>query len=97
MKDYIEYKNYACTIIKKNYLLLQTTAEDGTFTKKTVKIESDPEYTFKLMKTKIKARDGAAGLYEFIDRCVRDNFCVVYIDKIFNYINAEMRPTEIIW
>lgn len=33
-----------------------------------VKVEVNPEYVYKCLKTKIKARDGAKGLYAFIDK-----------------------------
>lgn len=68
--------------------------EKGTgrdFIKKVVNVEDDSEYVYKLMKTKIKARDGAEGLFNFIAGWYRDNFGLSRIETILNYIMDNMR------
>lgn len=39
---------------------------------KEMKVEDDPKYTYKFLKTKIKAKDGAEGLYSFME-CIAEN------------------------
>lgn len=66
-----------------------------TFTRngisKTVKVKEDFEYSYKLQKTQIKAVGGARGLYDFIQRHVIDNFAMVYVTRLYNYVIDEMK------
>lgn len=45
--------------------------KNNTFTigNKTFKVEQNSEFTFKILKTKIKAIDGIEGFYNFVSRC----------------------------
>lgn len=42
-----------------------TVCKDGIV--KTIKVKSDWDFTYKLQKTQVKARDGASGLFKFVD------------------------------
>lgn len=47
---------------------VEIVAEDAiNFDGRTLPVVSDSEYTFKLLKTKIRAKDGARGLFQFLD------------------------------
>ncbi len=48
----------------------------------TVPIVKDHEYTFRLRKTLIRACDGAAGLFKFLDDCYMDDFGTCWADKV---------------
>ena len=49
---------------------------------------------YKLMKTRIKANNGAKGLFEFIDKALFEKFMDSHAWRILNYIMDEMRPTK---
>lgn len=61
-----------------------TVAKNGIY--KTVKITSDPSFVYKLQKSKISARGGAIGLFEYIDKCLFENFCECHAWKILDFI-----------
>lgn len=71
----------------KNILLF-----DNGGTVKTVKVkEADPGYTYQIRKTFIKAKGGAAGLYEFlkeeIEQCKTGGFYLTVCNKVFEYMS----------
>lgn len=60
---------------------------------KTISIEDcGGEYVYKLMKSRIKARGGASGLFEFIDRALYERFMECHAWRILDYIIDEMKP-----
>ncbi len=75
----------------RNVLLVQVDYPDGSFTKKCVKVDPDNEFTFKIMKTKIKAVDGAAGLYNFLVNCYEKNFMVCNANKVLYHAAFTVR------
>lgn len=89
--DYTTYKRWDFMKIGNNKLLVQENFDDGSFKKKAVFVEDCPEYTYKLMKTKILAYGGASGLYEYMKKCVDDNFCTVLVEKILSHACNIMR------
>ena len=76
-KEYIYYKNNKLEFNYKNNTI---TLND----QKTKKVEEDSEYTFKVLKTKIKAINGTKGLYTFINNCINKNFGTAWIEQIVN-------------
>lgn len=64
------------------------------FEKKIVKVVPDFAYCYKLMKTQIRAQDGAAGLYKFIERETRDGAPSFFAKKIVSWIMDEMREAR---
>lgn len=73
--------------IDKNVLLF-----DNGGTVKTVKVtEADSGYTYQIRKTHIKARGGAAGLYEFLKKEIEQNstggFYLTVCNKVFQYMS----------
>lgn len=70
---------------------IMTVTKNGV--SKTVFIEDcGSEYVYKLMKSRVKARGGASGLFEFIDRALFEKFMDCYAWRILNYIIDEMKP-----
>lgn len=74
---------YTTTIDGKSYtfmasgdkLIIQDNSKPaGQPCKKVVKVEPDYEYTYKVLKTKIKAQGGAQGLYNFMVEAYEQNF-----------------------
>lgn len=64
--------------------------------KKAVSIEDcGGEYVYKLQKTKIKARDGAAGLFKFVTDALPLNLFSCHAWRILDYIADEMRPARL--
>ena len=55
----------------------------------TIKIIDDSDYVFKLQKTQIRARGGAAGLFTFIDDCLSEKFGESWAWKIIDYVLKE--------
>ena len=70
-------KVYSFTIYPGDNCIM-TVSRDGIT--KTVKIEDCHENVYKLEKGKIKAHNGAKGLFEFIDDCLFEDFatCLAY-------------------
>lgn len=70
---------------------IMTVTKNGA--SKTVYIEDcGSEYVYKLMKSQIKARNGAIGLFEFMDRALLENFMASHAWRILDYIMDEMKP-----
>lgn len=70
---------------------LLTVTKNGV--SKTVYIEDcGGEYVYKLMKTKIKARHGASGIYDFMDKALFEKFMDCHAWRILDYIMDQMRP-----
>lgn len=74
----IKYKNF--NIYNEGKELVICNTQTNEIKRKTV--ENDPEFTFKVMKTKIKAIDGINGLMKFIEECVTENFGTCWINNI---------------
>lgn len=73
---------------------LLTVTKNGTA--KTVYIEDcGTEYVYNLAKSKIKANNGAKGLFDFIDKSLYENLMSCYAWCILDYIIDEMRPAKI--
>lgn len=70
-------KVYSFTIYPGNNGIM-TVSRDGIT--KTVKIEDCPENVYKLEKGRIKAHNGAKGLFEFLDDWLFEDFatCLAY-------------------
>lgn len=52
---------------------------------KTVKVITDSEFVYKLQKTQIKARGGAKGLFEFIDKALFEDFMASLAWKVLRH------------
>lgn len=63
----------------------------GESVKKTVKVEEDFEFTFKLQKTRILAAGGASGLVAWMTKIVDRNFSICFVEKILHYAWNEMK------
>lgn len=68
------------------FVLQDDDAAPGTKCKYWVKVEPDHSYTFKIMKTKIKAKDGAAGLFDYIKECYTLDIMECMVEKIIDKI-----------
>lgn len=77
-----------------NNLLLVEKDTGDTWRKKAVRVEDCNEYTYKLLKTKIKAIGGAAGLHEFMKKCIEDKFGESLVNTILNYSFDTMREAK---
>ena len=66
-----------------------TVSRDGIA--KTVKVVNDLEFTYKLQKTQVKAKNAAYGLYKFIDDCLYNHFMECSAWKILDYIIDDMK------
>ena len=89
------YKGHKYTVayIDDLFCLQDDEAAAGQKCKYFVKVEPDHNYTYKVLKTKIKAKDGAAGLFDFIRECYEIDIlqCAVevIIEKIITgYVKA---------
>lgn len=51
----------------------------------TVKVISNPNFVFKLNKKSISAKDGATGLFNYLDRCLYEHFCECYAWRVIDY------------
>jgi hypothetical protein len=58
---------------------------------KTVRVVDDAEYTYKLMKTQIKAKGGAEGLYRYVDDALFNHFMECNAWKILNHVIENMK------
>lgn len=86
---FVSFRNghsYTITYQNNLFCVQDDDAEPGKPCKTWVKVEPSSEYTFKVMKTKIKAADGARGLFSFIADAYRDNIMTTYADTIIDKI-----------
>lgn len=80
------------TVHGNNNLL--TVTKNGTT--KTVYIEDcGSEYTFKCLKTKIKANHGANGLFDFMAKALDEKFMNCYAWRILDHIADTMKPVAV--
>lgn len=60
---------------------------------KIVKIEKDSSYVFRLMKSKLKAADGAQGFYKFLCENIDEDFAIgPWVLRPLDYIMDTMKP-----
>lgn len=90
-RSYVEsVDTFTFTTYPDNNNLL-TVTKNGT--SKTVTIEDcGGEYVYKLMKSRIKARHGASGLFEFMDRALTEKFMDCHAWRILDYVMDKMKP-----
>ena len=69
----------------KNMFILQ---DCENITKYWIKVEPSHEFVFKVMKTKIKAMNGAQGLEDFIKECYKEHILETRVDCIINAIKS---------
>lgn len=74
----INYKNFNI-YSNGNKLVIHNTQTNEI---KNKHVENDYQFTFKVLKTKIKAIDGIDGLLKFIKKCVDENFGTCWVDNI---------------
>ena len=58
----------------------------GTKCKYWIKVKEDRKYTYQIQKTQIKAKDGAAGLVNFIQEAYTLNYCECGVNIIIKAI-----------
>lgn len=84
-----------CAVAYPGLLIVQKTNADGSFIKKTVRVEDDPEYTYKVMKTKIKAAGGSAGVLKFLEQCEKaTDFLGCAVSAIYNEIINNVKEVK---
>lgn len=89
-RSYVESVDHFTFSTNENSNNLLTVTKNGI--SKTVYIEDcGSEYVYKLMKTKIKARDGASGLFEFMDKALTEKFMDCHAWRILDYIMDNMK------
>lgn len=76
-----------CIIIQK----ITPEYKPGDSVKKVFRVEDSSEYTFKCLKTKIKADKGADGLLNFMQKCKTSEFGLAYVRTILNFAWDGMR------
>lgn len=81
-------KMYTIAVYPGNDNAITVTCDGMT---KTVKIVNDLEFTYKLQKTQIKAKNAAPGLFKFIDDCLYNHFMECSAWKILDYIMDDMK------
>lgn len=96
MNNILTYKmdkntTYSFTTIGSGNFIIQVEKSDGTFKKKNIKVEFDNTFTFKALKTKIKAYNAAAGLYKYFEYCINNNIMLDYIDHLIVYMMDFMK------
>lgn len=73
-------------------LIVEKEDAAGRFEKKVIKVENDLSIVYKLMKTKIKAAGGAAGLLAFLkERETFSDFGGCWNSQIYNWIFNSMK------
>lgn len=90
MYSFKSYTGHNWTVAHSNniFILQDDDATPGTKCKYCVKVEPDYSFTFKIMKTKIKAIGGAAGLCDFVKDCYTTDILQCAVEKIINAITT---------
>lgn len=87
--------DYTITYQGNKFCIQDNDAEPGTPCKIWVNVEPDEGYTFKVLKTKIKASGGARGLFSFITDAYKNNIMTTYADAIINkIITGYVKPAK---
>jgi len=82
----IPYKQGGSDMDYKGYNI-EFTDDAITVNGKTMKVKFDWDYTFKLQKTQIKARDGGKGLEKFMRDCAEGRFpAECFVSKICGWV-----------
>lgn len=74
----IHYKNFNIYNEDNDLIVFNTQTKEI----KRKAVVNDSTFVFKVLKTKIKARDGINGLLKFIKECVDENFGTCWINNI---------------
>lgn len=56
--------------------------------------ETGGGYVYRLMKTKIKAQDGAEGLVSFLEQALEGHFMTCLAWRVLDYAADNMRPAK---
>lgn len=78
-----------------SHLIIERETPDGQWKKKVFKVRDADEYTYQLLKTRINARDGAKGLYDFMKRSFDENFATVFPLRVLNYCFFQMKEAKV--
>lgn len=96
-KKKIEVANWTVSCENEHIMIIERIPADdhtGSVTKKAVKVEDSSEYTFKALKTKIKAAGGAIGLIAWMNECIAQHFCECLVRSLLNYAWDEIKPAN---
>lgn len=63
--------------------------------KKNIRVDDNAEFVYKIMKTKINAKGGAAGLFEFLTRCAEEKESIFWIETVLNRAWDDVREAKI--
>lgn len=80
--------SYTIAYIDNKFCLQDDEAPAGTRCNYWINVKPDYGYTYKIMKTMIKASNGAAGLYDFIRECYTQHIMECHVDRIIEAITA---------
>ena len=78
----VDGRNYTITYRDKYFILQDDDAPFGEPCKKVIPVDDNSEFTYKILKRKFKAHNGAAGLFSFVVDCYRNHFMECHADKI---------------
>lgn len=74
--------NYTIAYSGKYFIIQDDDTPRGLPCKKCIPVDDIPEYTYKILKTKFKANNGARGLFSFVVDCYKSDFMTVHANKI---------------
>ena len=88
-----EGNTYTIGYIGNRLCIEKQTVGENTFVRNWYKVVDDSEFTYKIMKTQIKAIGGAYGLYKFFKRNIDDNFAIeCWVIEPLNKILTTVKP-----
>lgn len=83
IKDDFRYTFNYSDYGKDNFLLLVKTGIKTDFEKVfIIPVIENPGYAWKINKKSVSAAGGAYGLMKYIKRCIDDDFCMCYVNRI---------------
>lgn len=84
----IDKRSYTVAASDNNTLfcLQDNDAPAGAKCKYWIKVKDDSKFTYKVQKTQIRAKDGAAGLVDFIQEAYTSNIMESLVNAIINAI-----------
>lgn len=76
-----------------NRLCIEKVYEDHSFVRNWYTVVEDSEFVFKILKTRIRAKGGAEGLYKHFKECIDDNFAIeCWVIDPLNNILTKVKP-----
>ena len=94
-ENIIDHKHYTIGTIDNLLCIQEDDAAPGAACKHWIKCVHDYEYCYKIQKTQIRAKNGAAGIVDFVKDCYKNDILQSAVNKIIQaVITGAVKPAR---